>query len=87
MVYKPPPGFIPPFQDLPTLAAHTCLGESTIERMVKEGRFPQPRKNKCGKNLWVWREVESFLSAPEDETVVELDRIREATRRISHAKN
>jgi len=73
----------PPFQDIATLAAHTCLGETTIERMVKEGRFPQPRREKCGKRLWVWAEVERFLSAPEDEGQVdEVVRIREATRRM-----
>lgn len=86
MKYTPPPGFIPPFQDLPTLAAHTCLGETTIERMVKEGRFPKPRKNKCGKNLWVWREVESWLAAPEDEAVVIAERIRADYREASHGK-
>lgn len=87
MTYKPASGAVPPFQDLPTLAWHTSLGESTIERMVKEGRFPQPRKKKAGKNLWLWSEVYNHLAAQEDEAVVELDRIREATRRISHAKD
>lgn len=74
----------PPIQDLPTLAAHTCLSASTIERMVKDGRFPAPRRQKCGKNLWVWAEVYKFLAAPEDEEVAAIDRIREATRRASH---
>ena len=72
----------PPFQDLPTLAAHTCLGESTIERMVKEGRFPPPRKEKCGKRLWVWAEVEKFLAAPEDDEAVLASRILEHSRRF-----
>jgi predicted DNA-binding transcriptional regulator AlpA len=76
MSFKPFPGFVPPFQDLPTLAAHICLGASTIERMVKDGRFPRPRRNKAGKNLGVWREVEQFLAAPEDEAVVLVERIR-----------
>jgi predicted DNA-binding transcriptional regulator AlpA len=80
MSFKPAPGFIPPFQDLPTLAAHTCLGEATIERMVKDGRFPQPRRKKAGKNLWVWREVEQFLAAPEDDDAVIAERIRASYR-------
>lgn len=86
MTFKPPPGAVPPFQDLETVAWHTCLGASTIERMVKEGRFPQPRRQKAGKNLWLWAEVYAFLSAPEDEAVIELDRIRENARRASYAK-
>lgn len=84
MTFRPPPGSIPAFLDVEALSFYTSIGASTIERMVKDGRFPKPRKNKCGKNLWVWKEVESFLGAPEDETVVELERIREATRRASH---
>jgi predicted DNA-binding transcriptional regulator AlpA len=76
----------PPFQDIATLAAHICLGETTIERMVKEGRFPPPRREKCGKRLWVWAEVEKFLGAPEDDgQISEGDRIYEATRRAIRA--
>ena len=73
----------PPFQDLHTLAAHTSLGESTIEKLVAENRFPPPRRNKCGKRLWVWAEVEKFLAAPEDSPSEQGEAIREATRRIS----
>ena len=53
----------PPFQDLATLAAHCCMSEHTIENLVKAGSFPQPRRNKCGKRLWVWKEVEAWLAA------------------------
>jgi predicted DNA-binding transcriptional regulator AlpA len=56
----------PPFQDIKTLSANTCLSESTIEGLVEQGRFPQPRRKKCGKRLWVWDEVFKFLSEPED---------------------
>jgi len=75
----------PPFQDLKTLAAHVSMSEHTIENLVKQGTFPAPRKNKCGKRLWVWKEVEAWLAAPDDDAPAnELDRIREATRRLSH---
>jgi|HubBroStandDraft_6_1064221.scaffolds.fasta_scaffold376128_2 predicted DNA-binding transcriptional regulator AlpA len=76
----------PPFQDLRTLTQHVCMSEDTIERLVKDGRFPEPRKNKCGKRLWVWKEVESYLSKPDDETPAdEAERIRETVRRLSNA--
>jgi predicted DNA-binding transcriptional regulator AlpA len=71
----------PPFQDLRTLARNICMGESTIENLVKLGRFPPPRKNKCGKRLWVWKEVEEFLAAPEAIPLSKGESIREATRR------
>jgi predicted DNA-binding transcriptional regulator AlpA len=51
----------PPFQDLATLAEHICAGESTIERWVKEGKFPLP-KMQGGKRLWSWKEVEKHLA-------------------------
>jgi len=67
MSYDRPPGFIPPFQDLATLSAHICTGESTIENWVKMGIFPPPVK-KGGKRLWSWEEVKRWL-APDDATV------------------
>lgn len=76
----------PPFQDLRTLAQHTCMSETTIETLVRQGKFPQPRKGKCGKRLWVWREVEQFLGAPDDEGAADdITSVREATKRLSHA--
>jgi predicted DNA-binding transcriptional regulator AlpA len=73
----------PPFQDLPTLAEHICVGESTIENWVRMGIFPSPVKQ-GGKRLWCWKEVERHLAAmgsanalsPEEQA----ERIREATR-------
>jgi hypothetical protein len=79
----------PPFQDLATLAQHICAGESTIENWVRLGQFPGPAKKVGGKNLWSWREVESFLANPDimthsaDEQGV---RIREATRRAAQGR-
>lgn len=68
----------PPFQDLPTLSAHTTIGESTIMQMVKEGRFPQPCKVRLGKHIWRWSTVEKFLSADDNSNVTS---IADATRR------
>jgi predicted DNA-binding transcriptional regulator AlpA len=77
----------PPFQELRTLAAHICISESTIERKVREGTFPAPRKNKCGKNLWVRDEVVAWLKAPDDdEAAKEMERITQNAKRLSHKK-
>jgi predicted DNA-binding transcriptional regulator AlpA len=72
----------PPFQDLASLAEHLCAGESTIERLVREGRFPQPKKM-GGKNIWCWSEVVSFLEKDNGSALSQEEGIREATRRIS----
>ena len=75
----------PPFQDLRTLAQHVGMCEDTIEKLVKEGRFPEPRRNKCAKRLWVWKEVEAHLSKPDDETPAdEAARIQATVKRLSH---
>lgn len=74
----------PPFQDLRTLAEHTCLGESTIENWVRQGKFPGPVW-KDGKRLWRWKDVERHLAQPRGEAPSsDADSIREATR---HALN
>jgi predicted DNA-binding transcriptional regulator AlpA len=70
----------PPFQDIKTLSSNVSLSESTIEKLVAENRFPQPRRKKCGKRLWVWDEVFKFLSEPED-VQAEGNAIYEKTRR------
>ena len=74
---------IPQFQDLRTLAHYTCLSPTTIEDLVKANRFPQPRKNKCGKRLWVWAEVYEHLAAPDNEPAAKGGPIYEATRRLA----
>lgn len=85
VTFKPSPGAVPPFQDLATLAWHVCMSEHTIEDLVRKGLFPPARKNKCGKRIWVWKEVERFMSAPDDDAPTShAEIIRMATQRVSH---
>lgn len=51
----------PPFQDLRTLSEHICVGESTIERWVREGTFVKPERNGPKGPLWRWSQVERML--------------------------
>jgi predicted DNA-binding transcriptional regulator AlpA len=74
----------PPFQDLATLAEHICVGQSTIERWVKEGIFPAPRKI-GGKNLWPWKEVEKHFARTQDSTVSSADERERLTNATRHA--
>jgi predicted DNA-binding transcriptional regulator AlpA len=79
----------PPFQDLRTLVLHVSLSKRTIEEMVRLGQFPQPRR-KFGKRLWVWKEVEQFFAAPDDETpfanLAERVRLAAIAMRVSRAR-
>lgn len=80
----------PPFQDLATLAAHLCTGESTIENWVRLGLFPAPRKI-GGKRLWQWKEVERHLAATGEPVAASLSQqveaIRDATKAASSRHN
>lgn len=84
-MFKPAPQAIPPFQDLATLAWHVCMSERTIEEKVRLGQFPPPRRNKCGKRIWVWKEVEEWMLQADDEPSTDLgERIRLSAMRASH---
>jgi hypothetical protein len=78
--------FIPPFQDLATLARHTCLSERTIENHVVMGIFPAPRMQ-GRKRLWSWKEVERHLAGVDTgehaKPVDLVERIRNGTRRAA----
>lgn len=50
----------PPFQDRQTLAAHLCMGETTIDEYVAAGLLPRPRKGK-GTPLWEWDDVKIYI--------------------------
>jgi hypothetical protein len=76
-------GFIPPFQDLRTLAEHICVGESTIENWVRMGMFP-PAKKIGGKRLWRWTDVERHLAGEAGDAAIspeqQVEDIRNAAR-------
>jgi len=76
----------PKYADLATLARNLCAGESTIEALVRQGKFPQPY-HLGGKRLWKWSEVEATIAASRTQDTVVLPAteggIREAARRIS----
>jgi predicted DNA-binding transcriptional regulator AlpA len=75
----------PPFQDLRTLAQHVCLGESTIENMVRQGRFPEPSFFDGGKRLWRWKEVERWLARGRETIAASPDEQAEAIRNATRA--
>ena len=50
----------PIYIDLPDLAAVVSLGETTIQRMIRDGTFPAPRKLSGRRVAWLVREVEEW---------------------------
>jgi hypothetical protein len=85
------PTFIPPWQDAPTLCAHICISEGTLDNWVRLGVLPPP-KPVGGKRMWKWTEVERYLenvdgvvpSSPSAEAQRIINATREAaTRRDS----
>lgn len=78
---------IPPYQDISHLSANLCLSARTVEMWVKQGLLPPP-KNKGGKRLWKWTEVEQYLDGPEGHGLnQEIEDIRNETKRqASHAR-
>ena len=56
---KPLP-YPPPWQDAPTLCAHICVTENTLDAWVKQKGFP-PARMRGGKRMWKWAEVEAWL--------------------------
>ena len=80
MTAKTHPDFIPPWQDMPTLCAHICASPNTVDKWVKDGILPPPRR-KGGKQMWKWSEVDEYLSRDGGEQLdPEAERIRNATR-------
>jgi DNA-binding transcriptional MerR regulator len=72
---------IPPYQDIARLSTNLCLSERTVENWVKQGLLPPP-KNKGGKRLWKWTEVERYLDGSEGQGLnQEIEEIRNETRR------
>jgi prophage regulatory protein len=50
----------PIYIDLPDLASVVALGETTIQRMIREGQFPAPRKLSGRRVAWLVREIEEW---------------------------
>ena len=50
----------PLYVDLPNVAELVALGETTIQRMVREDAFPKPRQLSGRRVGWLVREVEDW---------------------------
>ena len=73
--------FVPPYQDIAHLTENLCISESTVDSWVKQGILPPPR-NKGGKRLWKWTEVEQYLDGVEGVGLhQEMEDIRNETKR------
>ncbi len=75
---------VPSYVDIARLCRELCICERTADAWVKQGILPAPR-NKRGKRLWKWKDVELYLDG--DQTTVapsadsEAEQVRDATRR------
>lgn len=63
----------PPWQDAPTLCAHLCISEGTLDNWVRQGILP-PAKPRGGKRMWEWSEVDSRMRG--DPAIVSGDETR-----------
>lgn len=86
---KTPLPYPAPFQDAPTLCAHLCISEGTIDNWVKQGILP-PAKMRGGKRYWEWAEVERMMRGdtgivPGDEAST-AKRVYDATRKAVNAR-
>ena len=50
----------PPWQDAPTLCAHLCISDTTLDTWVRQDILP-PAKVRGGKRMWEWSEVEQRM--------------------------
>lgn len=50
----------PIYIELPDLPSVVTLGETTIQRMVREGAFPPPRQLSGRRVGWLLREIEEW---------------------------
>ncbi|HYD97047.1 MAG TPA: AlpA family phage regulatory protein [Noviherbaspirillum sp.] len=50
----------PIYIDLPDVSAVVSLGETTIQRMIREGEFPAPRQLSGRRVAWLVREIEEW---------------------------
>lgn len=52
----------PMMLDLPRVASTLCLSESTVQQLVREGRFPQPRALSARRVAWLTAEVATWAA-------------------------
>lgn len=48
------------YLDLPGVAVAVSLSESTVQKLVRDGAFPKPRKISGNRVAWLVREVETW---------------------------
>jgi len=53
----------PIYMDLRTVAAFICLSVASVQKMVREERFPKPRMLSGRRVAWLTREVEEWAEA------------------------
>lgn len=51
------------YLDLPSVAAAVALSETGLRRLVREGKFPQPRLLSGRRVAWLVREVEEWVES------------------------
>ena len=71
---------IPAYPDISRLTHELCISERTVDAWVKQGILPPP-KNKGGKRLWKWSEVEAYLDGAGEGLTAELEDIRNETKK------
>ncbi|WP_419689123.1 helix-turn-helix transcriptional regulator [Burkholderia theae] len=53
----------PIYLDLPTVATAVSLSEATIQKLVREHKFPKPRVLSDRRVAWLTREIETWAEA------------------------
>lgn len=53
----------PLYLDLPSVAAAVSLSEPTVQRLVRDGAFPQPRELSGRRVAWLVRELEEWADS------------------------
>ncbi|MGF6836992.1 prophage regulatory protein [Paraburkholderia youngii] len=51
------------YMDLPSVAQSVALSESVVKKLVREGKFPQPRQLSGRRVAWLVREVEAWVES------------------------
>ena len=51
------------YLDLPSVAEAVALSESVVKKLVREGKFPQPRQLSGRRVAWLVREVEAWVES------------------------